>query len=485
MTKTTILSFYNRLEDYPTKYSLSSMRLAAYMLAQPDLSDMELSILPLRLEDDPRSLAERIIDNGTDILGLPAYMWTSPKSLDLARMLKKKAPHILKVVGGPETSTFDYLGWPNDTLFVLGEGEKPLHWILSNLKSNSLEQSAKDMHPAVYTKSNGRNSSFNLLEETLAKGVPLYSDRFMKVLDQKEGIDTRFTWHDTAVSCPYTCGYCGHKTRQKVVLRDDDIVTEEIINIGKIGFENVFVIDPILGGLPGRDKKILRLYQKFAPDCAISAYYRPEYFNDETISILSDSYIKEILIGLQSTNPNVPNWLRSNNLEKVNRYLPQLSQKGIFNRIELITGMPGDTPDGQRESFRFVIDEIQPMSIWSYHLTLIPRTPLYGILNADSRGESLWIHADRNRSRATESSSYTSEDLDYMLIYAGAISSLYNYLKSRENVELSRKTVNLIQLEQIIMPVLVSADPQLIQYFRSSDMSNSISYWNKRLNQPG
>ena len=170
----------------------------------------------------------------------------------------------------------------------------------------------------------------------------------MGLLDNGVKINTHFTWHDTAVSCPYTCGYCGHKTRPQVALRDDELVKEEITNIGRIGFENVFIIDPILGGIPKRDIKILKWYKQFAPDTKISAYYRPEYFSDETISILSGSNIKEILIGLQSTNPSIPDWLRSNNLQKVRKYLPQLSKNCIFNRIELITGMPGDTPEGQR-----------------------------------------------------------------------------------------------------------------------------------------
>ncbi len=482
MTKAYIISFYNRLIEYPTNYSLSSMRLAAYCAAQEDLSDLELKILPLDLNSSADEMAKKVIDRNADVVGLPAYMWTSSRSKEIAQALAIESPNTLIVVGGPETTTFDYTTWPYNTLFVLGEGEIPLHWILSQRMQspNFMGGDPSQMHKAVYSHKKDRSQAIMQMEKELAVGMPIYSEKFLSLLEKPEELDTTFTWHDTAVSCPYTCGYCGHKTRQSVALRPDKIVEEEIRRIGKLGFKRVFIIDPILGGLPGRDKKILKWYQQYAPDTAISAYYRPEYLDDETIVLLAKSNIQEILIGLQSTNPNVPRWLRSNNLEKVMKYLPQLSRNGIFNRIELITGMPGDTPEGQRESLRYVIEEIKPMSIWSYHLTVIPGTPLHQILDADQRGQKLWVHADQVSLRATESNSYTAVEMDSMLVYAGAVTSLYNTLKRRGD-KINGQPITLRQIEKLIMPVIQSNDQQIIQYFRSSDMLNAMEYWERNL----
>lgn len=483
MIKVYIASLNSRLDDYPSEYSLSSMRLAAYIKNQQDLSGLELKLIPLNLDNSVDDMAQEFIDRDADVVCFSAYMWTSQKIKEIAGILAEKSSKTLVIVGGPETSTFDYSFWPENTLFVLGEGEKPLHWILSKKMQNPdfMNWNPESMHISVFSKHKDRSKAVRQMEKDLAVGVPIYSEKFLTALENPKKLSTTFTWHDTAVGCPYNCGYCGHKTRPKVVFRKDDIVEEEIKRIGDLGFKNVFIIDPILGGLPGRDNTILQWYNQYAPDTAISAYYRPEYFNDKTISLLSNSNIKEILIGLQSTNPNIPEWLRSNNLEKVKKYLPQLSKNGIFSRIELITGMPGDTFDGQRESLKFVVEEIQPMSIWAYHLTVIPSTRLYGILDADQKGEELWVHANSGDSRASEANSYTAIEMDKMLVYAGAITSLYNTLKANHKEIVKNQPITINQLDQIIKPVIQSNDEQTIQYFRSSNMNKAMSFWEHNL----
>ena len=471
--KACLVSFYSRMDEYPTRFSLSTLRLAGHAAAQEDLSGLELKVLPLKLDEDPHTLASTILQRDFDIIGLPSYMWNSSKSRMLAHELKARDPAVRIITGGPHTETFDHENWPEGTLFVLGEGEAPFHWALKETLEGRVF-SEGNLHQATYLRGGDRSKTHKHIARELEGGIPLYSDRFMEVFEDPKSMETSFSWHDTAVSCPYTCGYCGHKTRPNVALRPDRLTEEEIRMIGKRGFESVFIIDPILGGLPGRDERILGWYRSHAPDTRISAYYRPEYFTDASIRALAASNIEELLIGLQSTNPEVPRWLRSNNLSKVNRYLPQLSQSAIPSRIELITGLPGDTPQGQRESLRFVVEEIEPSSIWSYHLTVIPGTLLHRILDADKAGAALWVHADKERSRATESSSYSAQELDEMLIYAGAVTSLYNTLQERTGRHTGR---TLTELEALIRPVLSDGDPEVIDAFRRSDMIRSKRYW--------
>lgn len=299
----------------------------------------------------------------------------------------------------------------------------------------------------------------------------------MDVFENPKELGRKFTWHDTAVGCRRNCGYCGHKTRTDVAVRPDDIVESEIRSIGEIGFEESFIIDPILGGALGRDKKILQLYKKYAPDTAIKAYYRAEFLDDETIDILSKSNIKEILVGIQSTNPNVPAWLRSNDLERVKKYLPQLSKRGIFSRMELIVGMPGDNYAGLRESMRFVIDEIHPMSVRAYHLTVIPGTPLHNIRDADITGGKLWIHADSVHSRATESNSYTHAELDIMLTYAIGMTSLYNTMKVND----ACRNVSTADLERAVLPIVQTADEETRQMLLNGNMAASKKFWENKI----
>ncbi|MBU5687826.1 MAG: radical SAM protein [Candidatus Aenigmarchaeota archaeon] len=411
-----LASFYHRLDEYPNPYSLAAMRLASYLLSKNNPT----TILPLDLYADPKECVDFILRKKPDLVGLPAYMWTIEKSREIATLLSSKGIPI--VVGGPETSTLNTKDWPDRVLYVVGEGEIPLHRIAESSMFDDIIDSPQKTHPSIYSR---KKEGWEIFYPTnLPTGIPLFSREFF----EKSGLDFSkysFSWYDTAISCPYRCGYCGHKTRPNVALRDDNLIEEEIRNIGRLGLDWVFIIDPILGGKKGRDKKILEMFRKYAPLTAIKAYYRAEFLDNEAINLLRQSNIREISIGIQTTNPNVPQWIRSNNIEKILSFLPLFSQYGIPLKVELIVGLPGDNSKGLRETFRFVIDEIRPTKIAAYHLTVIRGTPLHQILNGDEKGMPLWVHADEN-GKATESNSYSYEELQEMLAMAERWANLYN-----------------------------------------------------------
>ena len=65
-----------------------------------------------------------------------------------------------------------------------------------------------------------------------------------------------------------------------------DFVKEEIRRIGMLGFKEVFVVDANLGGTKERAKRIMEYFNKYAPDSKLTIYLRPEFIDDECISIL-------------------------------------------------------------------------------------------------------------------------------------------------------------------------------------------------------
>ncbi len=73
--KITLLSFYNRFEEYSTKYSLGTMKIAAYLKRNQKL---DVSVVPINLDAPfPDDLIKEITSNSaTDILGIPNYIWT-------------------------------------------------------------------------------------------------------------------------------------------------------------------------------------------------------------------------------------------------------------------------------------------------------------------------------------------------------------------------------------------------------------------------
>ena len=230
-------------------------------------------------------------------------------------------------------------------------------------------------------------------------------------------------WYETSRGCPYRCGYCGHISRENMVLFDLKFIEEEIKNIGRYHIERIFIVDPILGGTPENGKDVLRLMRKYAPNTSIIAYLRPEYLDEEYIEILNMSNIEEIRIGLQSLTESVPQWIRFNNMKKVYGMLPQLSKNGVPWRAELIVGLPGDTVAGFEMSMKKVIDTIQPTYLYAYHLSVLKETPMWALVDSDGRE---WIKLSENDVSAYSCYSYSHEELLGMLSLGQKVTNYYN-----------------------------------------------------------
>lgn len=434
--KVALVSYFNskRLNEFPITHSLGAMRLGAYLLSEHPEWQVRLRAFD---EDGycPRAAAAALLAEGFDVVGVPAYIWTLERSRDLAEQLSAAERAPLVVCGGPETRAMNYTRWPARTVFVMGQGERTLTWLTEcrsaapNFNGDDLDV---DCAQPVYSASRDRTHAYkhavpNRDDRRLPHGIPLFSARFELMLDG-DPVDTDFAWYETARGCIYDCSFCGHNTLPFFATFDTSFVRAEISNMRRRGIRRIFLIDPILGGKAARGKEILRTFSELAPDIALTAYMRPEFLDDEFVELLVQSNIHELLMGLQTTNPNVPKHVRGNHFDKIMRYVPHLAAHGVPWRAELIVGLPGDDMDGLRESLRFVIDTLHPWSVHSYHLTAIPETKLFALL--DRTEDDFWIKADA-RLRVTSANSYDERDLRDMLVYAGAITSRHSLLREK------------------------------------------------------
>lgn len=136
---------------------------------------------------------------------------------------------------------------------------------------------------------------------------------------------------------------------------------------------------------------------------------------------------KRIRIGIQTTNKKIPEWIRSNSIEKVTKELPKLSKANIHWKAEFIVGLPGDDMKGLTESLEFAETVLRPTEICCYPLTVIKDTPMFKMVDSESKE---WIKIDEN-SRAYESFSYTHDELIEMQEYAKR--KMNNYLRQHSN----------------------------------------------------
>ena len=170
------------------------------------------------------------------------------------------------------------------------------------------------------------------------------------------------------------------------------------------------------------------MFEKYAPNSKIGLYFRPEFIDDETIECLSAANIDHIRIGIQTTNKNIPKWIRSNSLYHIEKYLPKLSENNIDWRGELIVGLPNDNLNGLKNSIDF-IEKLKPTEYFCYHLTIIPNTPMYNLI--DNFEEDMWVTID-NESKVYSSNSYSNTELKEMINYSKIRIKKYNKRKKEE-----------------------------------------------------
>lgn len=393
--KTVIVNYYLRIKDYPSKYSLAALRLGEYL----NSVGVNIDIYPLALNEcDIKTVAKKLCDN-YDIISISHYVWSKEITIELIKEIKKIDSEKEIIIGGPEV-IYTPLDKVYDALLIYGEGEKTLYNCIKYIENQKKDPDFFNNNPNVFSKN---NPSYKLVKNELTYINPL----FTKFRD----IGTDFLYYETSRGCAYNCAYCGFKSRYQPANFDLKFVEEEVKRIGKLGFKEVFVIDANFGGTKERAKQIMKYFNKYANNCLLTIYLRPEFIDDEFVEILRLANLKEIRIGIQTMNEKVPEWVRSNSIYHINEELPKLSLKGIPWKAELIIGLPGDDIVGLKKSIDFVESKLKPTEYCCYPLTIIKGTRMYdyyleGKIDADETG------------MATSSYSYTNEDLIEMQEYS-------------------------------------------------------------------
>lgn len=412
--KVCLVNIYYRQEEYPNRYSLAVLRLGEYL----ESFGYDVDFVPIDLNKYQEFDVRNIISKKYDLIGFSTYSWVLEAVKELLNKIKSIDNKTDIIIGGPEVDNINLEDFTRE-YFIIGEGEKALKNLCDYINDGKKDVNFFDNNPNVFTKD---SLTYKKIEGPIEVKNPLFTNISIS--------DREFLWYETCRGCAFNCGYCGHKTRKNVEYIDLEIVKQEIINIGKNGFKKVFVIDPNFAGTKERAKKVLKYFNTYAPNTVIGLYFRPEFIDDEMIEILSKANIDHVRIGVQTTNPNVPKWIRSNDICKIINELPKLSNNNINWRGELITGLPGDNFDGLKNSIEFM-KNLNPTEFYSYHLTLIPNTPLYKL--KDNYSNPLWIRADE-MSRAYESSTYSHSELLDMLAYAKENSDNYNAKKKMKRI---------------------------------------------------
>ena len=341
------------IQANPALYSL------AKAAEEKGLADM-LQIKEYALHTPTQHIMAEIFAAKPDILGFSFYIWNALLISQIIKDIKKLLPQTKIILGGPEASARaqHYLeSLPVDAVCI-GEGEESFTRLLaeiSGLSSRKLispDQEQKMILPQIkgFMFKNKEEQYQSAPTLDLAKLPFPYNAQAAAYLSEQN----KLVYYESSRGCPYHCAFCA-SANEPLREKPLDLVWEDLRRLAKIGGQIKF-IDRTFNAKKARaiaiSKEILGLSRPgLSWHFEVSPFALSEEIVDLWISAPKDYLHLEI--GVQSLNPRA--------LAAVNRHgdwqkalplvIKLIESPGCHVHLDLIAGLPEDTPRGFADSF--------------------------------------------------------------------------------------------------------------------------------------
>lgn len=321
--------------------------------------------------DNRKTVNDHLLDIDTpDIIGLSCYTWNFRKSLKLAKLIKKKYPNCIVVLGGPNvpddisTITADIREYAD--ILIHKEGEETFKELLLELLKE--DPKFENIKGISYKKDGNFFKNANREKFDLSKYVsPFLEGKFDKIIEslKERNLPIIAIW-ETNRGCPYSCTFCdwGSYTQQKLRLIPWEIIIKEIAWFGQ-HVDEIHVCDANFGIHP-RDVEISRLIVDQKNKHNKLKYFHAAYAKNnkdrvfEISKILNDNNL--ILLGsalaLQSTDPVTLAAIKRDNIKIENyQYLcTKFNENNMITLCDLILPLPGETITSFYKSLEDVLE---------------------------------------------------------------------------------------------------------------------------------
>jgi len=307
-------------------------------------------------------VAAEILGHKPDVLGISIYIWNRRQSMELIERLKKQAPSLALVVGGPEVS-FDMSSTDRYTV-ISGEGEAK--WI------EFLAHFIKGETPSPETLKVWESHGTNLPELT-----PAYTKGDLPQLKN------RLVYMETSRGCPYLCSFCLSALDKTVRFFDDQTVHDQISLLIKGGVTKIKFVDRTFNLKPAHMKELIRWLSKFR-GTAFHFEVVGELLTDDLLEFLKSvpEGMIQFEIGIQTITPSVQKTIqRKQDNSKLFSAIDRLIRNHkIHIHCDLIFGLPGESLDDILKSFEEVCT-LRPHELQLGFLKFLPGAPIKNLIN--------------------------------------------------------------------------------------------------------
>ena len=324
-----------------------------------------------------------ILDFSPDLVGFSIYVWSMASLLHLASDIRASQPGALFVFGGPSArrDVFDHPHYRHAGRVVdavcEGDGEAVIQHLM---RRPTLDRVTLAQTPGLWTRKDNAG-------DWQASGAPLSMALAAVPSPYQLGMmpEKAVAYLESYRGCPLSCNFCAWGvTRPARDVFPTDYIEAELNAFRALRAPAVFLLDAGLN-LNGKGFRNLAEAQSrsgFLSEALFWAEIYPTMAKPEHMEFLASVGTAYLGVGLQSTDERVLK-AHSRPFEML-RFAPAVEElsKVAGLEIQIIMGLPEDTPDGFRRTLDYALS-LPASSVRVYHCLVLPDALL-------SRADPTW-----------------------------------------------------------------------------------------------
>jgi anaerobic magnesium-protoporphyrin IX monomethyl ester cyclase len=340
---------------YPISETPSPPLGLAYLAAALEEAGVDVRVLDLVVFPYSEDMLATLLDEFKPALvGLTAVTMNVDRALSVVRDVKRLAPHVVTVLGGPHV-TFS----PSETLeacpsldiVALGEGERTIVELSAAIEAGAGVTGVKGIayRNGTTLRCTPRRGFIRNLD-----ALPLPARRLLPLGRYRAlGMPISMT---TSRGCPHGCIFCiGRRmVGSRVRFRSPAKVADELASVAALGFHQVNLADDLFTADPGRCIAICDEILRRGLSIKWTSFARVDTVSPGLLIKMKAAGCTAISFGIESGNSGILRSIRKGiTLEQVVAAVDMCADAGLTPFASFILGLPGETPDTLRETIAF------------------------------------------------------------------------------------------------------------------------------------
>ncbi|MFZ3060705.1 MAG: radical SAM protein [Candidatus Methanoperedens sp.] len=354
-----------------------------YIAAVLEKNDIDVKVIDATaLHLNQMQLVNEIISFQPDIVGVSIMTPTYSASIETVRMIRKIAPKIVIIVGGPHPSALPQRTLeenPEIDIIVCGEGEFTMLELIQTISSGRSIESVK----GIYYRKNGLSISTSSRAPIDDLDSLPFPARHMFPIDKYKthppyGMKNPYMSMISSRGCPFKCAYCSKSIfGNKLRMRSPKNVVDEIAYLIKeYGIKEIHFYDDDFTINMNRAEEICDEIIKREIKIIWSCTTRVDLVNQNLLKKMKSAGCWLISYGVESSRQELLDLIgKGITIEQVKSAIKWTKDARIKILGFFMIGLPGETIESINETIQFSKELDFDITNWSL-TTIFPGTPL-------------------------------------------------------------------------------------------------------------